>query len=338
MSGTHQIIAGGSMSNITKLVSLAILFISCPAIADEDVPHQIKNLKVTILSTMMTQIGVGEWGFSALIEADGHRILFDTGLRPDTVLLNAESMNIDLSNVEEIVLSHNHADHTGGLVNLRRQMAARDERGLRVAHVAPAIFWERPGASGAWAMSPKKEEFEAAGGQFVEHERAAEIHPGIWLTGPIPRRHPEKNYGFWVDGQHKTGQVRSPDGFVEDNVPESMSLVINTEKGLVVISGCGHAGLINTLEFATELTGTENVHAAIGGFHLLQASDDDLEWTASKLLDLELENLVGAHCTGLEPVYRLRNLVNLDRSTAVVGSTGASFSLADGIEPLSLAR
>ena len=109
-------------------------------------------------------------------------------------------------------------------------------------------------------------------------------------------------------------------------------------KGLVVVSGCGHAGLINTLEYATEITGAETVHAAIGGFHLLQASDADLEWTANKLLDLELEQLVGAHCTGLEPVYRLRNLVNLDRSTAVVGATGASFTLVDGIEPLSLAR
>ncbi len=107
-------------------------------------------------------------------------------------------------------------------------------------------------------------------------------------------------------------------------------MVINTDKGLVVISGCGHAGLVNTLEYATEITGTTNIHAAIGGFHMLQASDASLEWTATKLVDLELGNLVGAHCTGLEPVYRLRELV--------VGATGASFSLDGGIEPLSLAR
>ena len=71
---------------------------------------------------------------------------------------------------------------------------------------------------------------------------------------------------------------------------------------------------------------------------VLQASDADLEWTANKLVDLEVGNFVGAHCTGLEPVYRLRGLANLDRSTAVVGATGATFTLADGIEPLSLAR
>jgi 7,8-dihydropterin-6-yl-methyl-4-(beta-D-ribofuranosyl)aminobenzene 5'-phosphate synthase len=71
---------------------------------------------------------------------------------------------------------------------------------------------------------------------------------------------------------------------------------------------------------------------------LLQASDTNLEWTAKKLVNLGVENIVGAHCTGLEPVYRLRELVDLDRSTAVVGATGATFTLADGIEPLSLAR
>jgi 7,8-dihydropterin-6-yl-methyl-4-(beta-D-ribofuranosyl)aminobenzene 5'-phosphate synthase len=317
------------------LVLLAFMF---PAVGDDDQTHQVQDLKITILSTMMTQVGIGEWGFSALVEVDGHRILFDTGLRPDTVLKNARSMKVDLNNIEEIVLSHNHGDHTGGLVNLRQQLAAENDQAVSTVHVAPAIFWERPGSSPEWSMAPRKEAYEAAGGHFVVHEKAVEIYPGVWLTGPVPRRHPEKNYGYWVDDKHRVGQVRSPDGLVEDNIPESMSLVINTEKGLVVISGCGHAGLINTLEYAMEITGTKSIHAAIGGFHLLQASDADLDWTANKLVDLELEHLVGAHCTGLEPVYRLRTLVNLDRSTAVVGATGASFTLADGIEPMSLTR
>lgn len=325
--------------SITKYAGiLFILGFVLPAFAADDQPHKVKELRVTILSTMMTQVGIGEWGFAALIEADGHRILFDTGLRPDTVLLNARRMKIDLSSVEEVVLSHNHGDHTGGLVNLRKDMAAANDNAMRTAHVAQGIFWERPGASAAWAMPPRKAEFEAAGGRFVVHDQAVEIHPGIWLTGPVPRRHPEKNYGAWVDGEHRVGQVRSPEGLLDDDIPESMSMVINTDKGLVVISGCGHAGLVNTLEYATEITGTGNIHAAIGGFHLLQASDANLEWTANKLVDLELGNLVGAHCTGLEPVYRLRELAHLDRSTAVVGATGASFSLEGGIEPLSLAR
>lgn len=326
------------MSITKSAVSLLLLSLVLPVTAAEPQHHRVKDLKITLLSTMMTQVGIGEWGFAALVEADGHRILFDTGLRPDTVLLNASRMKIDLSDVEEIVLSHNHGDHTGGLVHLRKELAAANDDAMGTAHVARGIFWERPGASPAWAMVPRKAEFEAAGGRFVVHEQAVEIHPGIWLTGPVPRSHPEKNYGAWVDGQHRVGQVRSPVGLVDDDIPESMSMVINTDKGLVVISGCGHAGLVNTLEYATEITGTENIHAAIGGFHMLHASDANLEWTAAKLVDLELGNLVGAHCTGLEPVYRLRELADLDRSTAVVGATGASFSLESGIEALSLAR
>ena len=325
--------------SITKK-TLGLLFLtllSTPVSADDD-PYRVKDLKITILSTMMTQVGVGEWGFSALVEADDHRILFDTGLRPDTVLLNASSMRIDLSNVEEVVLSHNHGDHTGGLVHLRRKLASENERAMRIAHVAPGIFWERPGSNPEWSIVPKKEGFEAEGGKFVEHDKATEIHPGIWLTGPVPRKHPERNYGFWVGDEHRVGKVSTPDEVIDDNVPESMSMVINTDKGLVVISGCGHAGLVNTLEHATDVTGADSIHAVIGGFHLLQASDAHLEWTGKKLVDLGVENLVGAHCTGLEPVYRFRELVNLDRTTAVVGATGASFTLEDGIEALSLAR
>lgn len=326
------------MATIRVVAGLMCLFLSFACIGAEEKQHLIQDLKVTILSTMVTQVGVGEWGFSALVEADGRRILFDTGFRPDTVLRNAESLGIDLSGVREVILSHNHGDHTGGLVNLRQQMSAHDGEAMAVAHVAPAIFWVRPAASESWAMAPKKEAYEATGGQFLLHDRAVEIHPGIWLTGPVPRRHPEMNYGYPFDGKRRVGQVRTPDGMAEDNIPESMSLVINTRRGLVVISGCGHAGLINTLEYATEITGNQKIHAAIGGFHLLQADDATLEWTAGKLVNLELDQLVGAHCTGLEPVYRLRKLVNLDRSTAVVGATGASFTLENGIEPLSLAH
>ncbi len=75
----------------------------------------VQNLKVTILSTMLSDEGIGEWGFAALVEADGHRILVDTGAKPDTVLSNARELNIDLSDVREVVLTHNHDDHVGGL-------------------------------------------------------------------------------------------------------------------------------------------------------------------------------------------------------------------------------
>ena len=84
--------------------------------------HKVVSLKVTILSTMLAEEGMGKWGFSALVEADGHRILFDTGLHPETVLQNARELGIDLSSVTDVVLSHHHGDHTGGLLALRREL------------------------------------------------------------------------------------------------------------------------------------------------------------------------------------------------------------------------
>src|SRR5271169_3337727 len=83
---------------------------------------QVQTLKVTILSTMLADDGIGEWGFAALVEADGHRVLVDTGARPQTVLLNARELGVDLASVKEVVLTHNHADHTGGLVTLRTEL------------------------------------------------------------------------------------------------------------------------------------------------------------------------------------------------------------------------
>src|SRR5881628_1908775 len=89
--------------------------------------NKAKAVKVTVLSTMLTDTdGIGEWGFAALVEVDGYRLLFDTGARRETVLRNAEELKIDLTGVTDVVLSHNHRDHTGGLLALRRALASRD--------------------------------------------------------------------------------------------------------------------------------------------------------------------------------------------------------------------
>lgn len=300
------------------------------------VPHENAGaVKVTILSTMVADEGIGEWGFSALVEADGRALLFDTGNHPDTVLRNAEALNIDLSRVTDVVLSHNHRDHTGGLVALRRAVGSKDPRALSRAHVAPPIFWSRPGASGeANTMLGVRREYEALGGAFVEHRGFERLAPGVYLTGMIPRVHPEKNYGK----NGNIGSVVTPEGVANDDVPEDMALVLQTEQGLVLVVGCGHAGIVNTLEDAVKQTGEPRVHAAIGGFHLYNASDETLAWTAKSLSPMHLDYFVGAHCTGLESTYRLRGLLGLTRKTAVVGAVGASFELGKGLEPGAIAR
>ena len=295
---------------------------------------KIQHLKITVLSTMLSDEGIGEWGFAALVEADGHRILVDTGAKPDTVLLNARQLNLDLSDVREVILTHNHDDHTGGLLALRRELMKKNPAALSVAHVGKGIFYSRPAEGNGKednVMIGLRKEYEATGGKFVEHDGPAELFPGAWLTGPVPRIYPERNWSA-------TGKVQTPAGLVEDTIPEDQSLVLNTDKGLVMVSGCGHAGVINTMTFAEKEFPSTPVYALIGGFHLFAATDQQLDWTADKLKDFGVSYLIGAHCTGIEAVYRIREKLNLPRHSAVVGAVGATFVLGEGIHPGRIAQ
>jgi 7,8-dihydropterin-6-yl-methyl-4-(beta-D-ribofuranosyl)aminobenzene 5'-phosphate synthase len=309
-----------------------------PAGADDDDaargPARIGSLGVVVLSTMLADTrGIGEWGFAALVEADGHRLLFDTGARPGTVLANARELGIDLSGVTEVVLSHHHGDHTGGLLALRRELMKGDPRALSRAYVGPGIFLGRPRDDGGESNETiaLKAPYEATGGTFVEVAGPTEIFPGAWLTGPVPRTHPERNWSG-------ASRVKTAAGLVEDTIPEDMSLVLDTRRGLVVVSGCGHAGVVNTLGYARRAVREAQVHAAVGGFHLFAADDVALDWTAGELRGMGLEHLLGAHCTGIEAVHGLRGRLGLGRRTCVVGAVGSRFDLDGGIHPGTIAR
>lgn len=298
--------------------------------------------RVTVLSTMLVgnaSAGIGEWGFAAVLDVDGRRLLIDTGARAETVLRNADELKVDLSTITDLVITHNHADHTGGLLVLRRELMKKNPQALSRVHVPQGIFFPRPGANGREGngLLPLKAPYEATGGVFVEHAGPATLMPGVTMLGPVPRVHPERNYGSPRAGA-PVGRVQTPMGLVEDNVPEDTSLVVDTADGLIVISGCGHAGIVNTMEFARQKVRSAPVVAAIGGFHLFAASDETLAWTADKFKAFGVRHLLGAHCTGIEAVYRLRELVGLTRATAVVGAVGASFTLGQGIDATPLAR
>jgi 7,8-dihydropterin-6-yl-methyl-4-(beta-D-ribofuranosyl)aminobenzene 5'-phosphate synthase len=176
-----------------------------------------------------------------------------------------------------------------------------------------------------------RKEYEATGGKIIEHATGTEIFPGAWLSGPVPRKFPERN---WTT----SGKVQTPEGLVEDNIPEDQSLVLNTPKGLVVVTGCGHAGVVNILTYAREHHPNQPVEAVIGGLHLFPASDETLNWTGDKLKEFKVANLVGAHCTGIEALYKLRDRIGLTRKTALVGSVGGSYVLTSGIMPAGLER
>src|SRR2546426_8813399 len=146
-----------------------------------DSAHRVKSVHITVVSTMLADKGVGEWGFAAVIEADGHRLLFDTGDRPETVLQNARELGIDLSTITEVVLSHHHADHTGGLLTLRRELAKVNPAALSRIHVAPGIFLSRRKAGSDAESNPTialKGAVEAGGAVFIEHSGPVELLPG----------------------------------------------------------------------------------------------------------------------------------------------------------------
>jgi 7,8-dihydropterin-6-yl-methyl-4-(beta-D-ribofuranosyl)aminobenzene 5'-phosphate synthase len=297
----------------------------------------VKTVKVTVLSTMLVggagNNGIGEWGFAAVLETDGRRILIDTGARAETVLKNVTELKVDLSDITDVVLTHNHSDHTGGLLALRREFMKKNPGALSRVHVPQGIFLSRrtPDGTETNGLTPIRAEYEKLGGQFIEHAAPFAMAPGVWLLGPVPRVHPERNYTT-------SGRLQTPAGPAEDNVPEDTAVVVNTPNGLVVISGCGHAGIINTLEYARKTVRDVPVEAAIGGFHLFGATDETLEWTGGRLRALGVRHLLGAHCTGIEAVFRLRQVTGLARATAVVAAVGSAFTLGTGIASPPLAR
>src|SRR5579872_304321 len=243
------------MKTLLALVAL-FAFPALPVRAQLDPQYQVKSLRVQVLSTMLTSdTGIGEWGFSAVVEVDGRRILFDTGARPETVLTNAKELGVDLSNITDVILSHNHADHTGGLMTLRRALLQKNPAALSRAYVGKGIFIPRRTDQGKAIdfMLITRRDYESGGGHFSEYDHPVELWNGAWLTGPVPRKYDERNWSGHI-------QMQSPSGWEEDNLPEDMSLVINTSRGLVTVSGCSHAGIINTLEYARGTIRNAPVH------------------------------------------------------------------------------
>jgi 7,8-dihydropterin-6-yl-methyl-4-(beta-D-ribofuranosyl)aminobenzene 5'-phosphate synthase len=316
------------MRRLLILLAGLMLLVAGPAFAGE-----VKALKVTVLSTMLADQGIGEWGYAALVEVDGRKILFDTGAHPDVVLKNAQALGIDLSEVEDVVISHHHDDHTGGLLALRRALMAKNPLAMSRVHVSSNIFTPRLKADGSDGngLTPLKAAYEATGGRFVLHDGPSEIAPGVWFTGPVPRIFPETN---WSDEGLK---IRTATGDVSDNVPDDAALVFNTADGLVVLTGCGHAGIVNIATDAQTIVAGKPVFAVIGGLHLFAKSDATVDWTGAQLKRMGVKYLLAGHCTGIEATMRLRAALGLDRHTAPVSSVGSSFTLGKGINPGELA-
>jgi 7,8-dihydropterin-6-yl-methyl-4-(beta-D-ribofuranosyl)aminobenzene 5'-phosphate synthase len=299
-----------------KLLAIWVLILLWPTML---VAQPVHALKVTVLSTMLSDDNTGEWGYAALVEVDGRRILFDTGARPQTVLANARELHIDLSTVEDVVLSHNHDDHTGGLLTLRNAVKAINPLALSRVHVAAHFF--DPWKGRQPSIIRDRALYEATGGRFIIHDRPDELAPGVWLTGPVPLHTDEHNYGAELVAR----------GAPAPDVPEDQALVFETADGPVILTGCGHAGIVNIIDDARTITHSNTVLAVIGGLHLYEADDARLAWTATAFEKAGVRYLLAGHCTGIEATMRLRTLAHMTRATAAYGGVASSFTLGKGI-------
>ena len=320
----------------TILVIATLLTLATRSESADSPKGEASDVELTILSSNLASgPTIGEWGLSVLAEVDDHCILFDAGDNPDTVIRNADALGVDLTCVTDVVLSHHHGDHTGGLLPLLRKLRPENPDAIQRVHVATDYFRSRRvtrfrGDDETNGMIAVRDTLVDLGVELIEHAEPAEIAPGVWVTGPVNRIHDEKNYP-------KVVEVNLNEEWTEDYVPESQGLTIVTPEGLIVILGCGHSGVVNMLNHVQANIQDNRIHALMGGLHLFNATDETLGWTADKLREIGVEHLMAGHCTGIEPVYRLRDGLNLTRKTAVVGAVGSRFVLGEGIHPTAIA-
>ena len=251
------------------------------------------ELQITTLSENTAGLGnfLGEWGLSILVETDGLSILLDTG-QSISASHNADISGIDLSKIDRIVLSHGHFDHTGGLRQVLRRMVKETEI---IAHpdMWQAKYARREGMAERYIGIPfQRQELESLGARFNLTTEPVRITDNIMTTGEVP---------MVTDYEEIESNLLVKEGadFKPDKLLDDQALIINTEPGLVVILGCAHRGIINTLYHAQQLTGVETIHTVLGGCHLIDASEERIWLTIAALKELGVQSLGVSHCTGL---------------------------------------
>lgn len=255
------------------------------------------TIKITVLceNSVGTTNGLtGEWGLAMLVEVAGKRILFDTG-ENGRLLNNAAALGIDLHSADVLVMSHGHYDHAGGMRDFLRY------RGRIPVYAHPDFFTVRYSSlprERYIGVPYREEELVSLGADFVFSRGPVELAPGVWFSGEVPR------ITDFEKGDSRLFYLQNGDK-VNDPIADDISLFCITPAGLLIILGCAHAGLVNIVECARQVSEVNKIYGIIGGTHLGAVSAEQQEATINYLRKQNLQFLAVNHCTGMSTIAQL---------------------------------
>ena len=258
-------------------------------------------------------------GISLLIDIYSNqvykRILLDVSQEGKPILRNMDIMGIKPESIDAIFLTHCHYDHTKGLVEMLKAIGKEipviGHPGIFRDNYVLDPFLKNIGITEENGIKAIKE----AGGQLFLTKDTFEIMPGVFSTGEV-----ENSTNFETRG---ISAYNLEDGHLKaDNMIDDLSIVVNVkDKGLVIITGCSHAGIINIIKHARKITGIEKIAAVIGGFHLIEAADERIEKTVDALDRMDIDLVVPGHCTGLKASAEIAKRLGNRFSQLHVGKT-----------------